>query len=621
MTAQVDTGAAARTVQTNPTSWSWGMFPMLALTAAAGVAAVAAGNIGAHSGAWWSELAFYGGLLLIGLPIAVRLLMPAAEGTERVSLVVLLAVALFLCKVVHEPTSFGAFDEFLHWRTAQDIDITGRVFTPNALLGVSPYYPGLELVGTALSEMTGISIFDAGLITLVAARIVFLMSLFFLFSMVSGSTRVAGIACLIYMTNPKFLYFNSQFSYESLALPLAALVMYVVARRGHSGPARWLGLSVIAFMAIAAVVTTHHVTSLMLAAFLVLWGLVAFFLRRRERSHPGRMGALAVVMIAAWTLLVATATIGYLAPALTSSVGEILRLIAGEADPRQLFVTQGGDVAPLWERLVGSASAGLIIALLPFGLFVVLRRYRTNPPVVALALAATLFPLTLVARLTRVGAEVSARTPEFLYVGIGLVIALALVRLGYSGRLRRIQMTAVTAIVAILLVGGVIVGIPGWARLPGPYLVSADSRSIEPEGIAAATWARDVLGPGQVFVADRVNRILMATFGQQSLVTTYETRLPVRQLYLAKEIGAAQRTIVRLGGIKYLVVDRRLTTAPPVVGHYFDRGERALLGPPDKPLDPQILAKFDRDADVSRIFDSGNIQLYDVSALAAPTPP
>ena len=70
-----------------PTSWSWGLFPQLALTASMGLLAVGIGNRAAQSGAWWAEIFFYGGLLLVALPIGIRLLLPNAEGTERVSLV------------------------------------------------------------------------------------------------------------------------------------------------------------------------------------------------------------------------------------------------------------------------------------------------------------------------------------------------------------------------------------------------------------------------------------------------------------------------------------------------------------------------------------------------------
>jgi hypothetical protein len=600
------------------TTWSWGRLPELSLTVAFGLALVASGNALARDGSGLAELAFYGGLLLLVLPIGLRLLMPAADGTERVSLVVLLAIGLFLCKFVHDPLSFGGYDEFLHWRTAQDLAQTGQALTPNTLFSVSTYYPGLELATNALSSVSGIPIFESGVILLIAARVVFVMALFFFLAMVSGSTRVAGIACLVYMANPKFLYFNSQFSYESLALPLAALVLYLLARRGHSGPARWIGFTVIGLVTLPAVVITHHVTSAMLAAFLVLWAITGFVLRRRDRAKPGRAALLTVGLIGVWVLFVATVTIGYLGPAITSTLSEVAKLVAGDAGARDLFVSPSGDVAPLWERLVGSASAGVILVLLPLGLFVVWRRYRSNAAVVALALAAVAYPLTLLARLTTIGAEVSGRTPEFLFIGIGLVLALALVRLTYTGTRGKLQIAAVLGILAVLVVGGVIVGLPRWARLPGPYLVSADGRSVETQGIAAAEWTRDYLGPGNVVVADRVNRLLMADYGQQKIVSTYETKIPVRRLYLAAGVGREQREIVTEGKIRYLVVDRRLSSTPPVVGNYFDRGEGRLTGGSDEALDPAILAKWDQQPDVSRVFDSGDIQLYDVSGLAQP---
>jgi hypothetical protein len=594
---------------------------VFALTVAVGLAAVALADRAGNDSQWWAEVAFYGGLLLIVLPIGLRLLMPGAEGTERVSLVVLLSVGLFLCKVLHDPLQVRGYDEFLHWRTAEDIVRTGAIFSPNTLLGVSPYYPGLELVTTALSSISGMPIFESGIVILASARIVFLLSLFFFFAMASGSARMAGIACLVYMTNPKFLYFNSQFSYESLALPLAAMVLYLLARRAHSGPARWAGLTIVAAVTLPAVVVTHHVTTAMLFGFLVLWAIVALVMRRRERARPGRVALATLVLFSGWTLLVATATIGYLAPALTSTVFEIMRLALGEIEAREIFVSKAGEIAPLWERLVGSASAAVILLLIPIGLLVVWRRYRTSPLMIALALAACAFPLTLLARLTRVGAEVSSRTPEFLYLGIGIIVALALGSLTYRGRRGIFQTAAAVVMLSVLVIGGVLVGLPPWARLPGPYLVSADGRSVETEGIAAAEWARDVLGPGNVFVADRVNRILMSTYGQQNLVTTYETRLPVRALYLSPDVGPRVREIVTKGGIQYLVVDRRLSTAPPVVGHYFDRGEKVRRGDAgDLPLDPQLLAKFDHDPSISRIFDSGNIQLYDVTGLAGTAP-
>ena len=128
----------------------------------------------------------------------------------------------------------------------------------------------------------------------------------------------------------------------------------------------------------------------MLFAFLALWAVTGLVLRRRERARPGFVALSTLVLIAGWTLLVATATIGYLAPALTSTLTEVIRLAFGEMEARELFVSRSGDVAPVWERLVGSASAGVILLLLPLGLWVVWTRYRANPAMMALAAAAIL---------------------------------------------------------------------------------------------------------------------------------------------------------------------------------------------------------------------------------------
>ena len=67
--------------------------------------------------------------------------------------------------------------------------------------------------------------------------------------------------------------------------------------------------------------------------------------------------------------------------------------------------------------------------------------------------------------------------------------------------------------------------------------------------------------------------------------------------------------------MRYLVVDRRLSTSLPAVGIYFERGE-TVRGARTRPIEPTLLAKFDRAAGVDRLFDSGDIQIYDVGRLS-----
>ena len=592
--------------------WTWGAVPVLTFIAAIGVALVAIANRVAAGGAEWGDLPFFVGLLVIVVPISLRLLQVDVRGSERVALVVVLGMALYACKLLHDPVVPGGYDEFLHLRTAQDIVSNHVIFLPNSLLTVSPYYPGLELVTAAVSQMSGIGVYESGIVVLGFTRIALAIALFFLFAMATSSSRVAGIASAIYMTNSHFLYFDSQFAYESLALPLAVCVMYLLVRRGHSDPARWLGLSILAGVAMVGVVTTHHVTAALLAMLLLIWAAMVWLLKSRDRSRPGRFALATSLLVVFWTVVVASATFAYLGPVITASIGQLVDLVAGNIAARQLFVSRAGDASPLWEKLMGTASAGVVLLLLPLGLLVVRYRYRATPIMVTFAIIAVTFPLTLIARFSPLGAEVASRTPEYLFLGIAPIVALTLARLAYKGRFGALQNVGAAAVIIVLTIGGVLVGMPDWSRLPGPYLVSADGRSVDAEGVAAASWTLENLGPDNNFASDRVNRLLLSAYGRQQVITTYVTGIPIRNLFLDPELGPRDEHIAQAANIQYILADQRLTTGLPVVGHYFDRGEEVVVGIHDNPLDPALLNKFDGEPLIDRVFDGGDIRIYDL---------
>ena len=157
-----------------------------------------------------------------------------------------------------------------------------------------------------------------------------------------------------------------------------------------------------------------------------------------------------------------------------------------------------------------------ILLGLPFGLFQIWRRHRTNTLFLALAGAALAYPASLVFRLTSGGAEGSQRASEFVFVGVAIVLALGITTFWLSRTPHWIHSVIIMSVVGVILVGQMIVGNGQiWSRMPGPYLVVADNRSIEPEGIAAAKWTGTNLGPGQRIATDRINMLLMTTYGNE----------------------------------------------------------------------------------------------------------
>jgi hypothetical protein len=600
------------------TAASWGRLPALSVLSALGLLLVALANNGARAGAAWSDVLFWAGLLLLFVPAAARLIAPAAARPERIGLVALLGMGLYMVKLLHSPLSFTFSDELQHWRTAGDIIESGYLFAENPLLPVSPLYPGLESIAVALADLSGFSLFAAGVLVLGAARLVGMLALFLFYEQVGGSARLAGIAALLYVANPNYLFFDAQFAYESLALPLTLLALFAAARRSRAPAGDAVGLTVVTLLGLAAVVITHHVTTYALLAFLAVWALIASLGKqdRRATPHPRGLALLALVASVTWLVYAATLTAKYLFPQLGGSLIQLIQLIAGEAVGRELFRSPAGQISPLWERVIGYTAVVLILLGLPFGLRRLWRTQRDNPLALTLAAGALLYPISLAMRLTERGAEAANRGAAFLFIAIGFVLASWLVEQPFGLRLGRTWLAAACAWATIIFLGGVAVGWPPpWARMPGPYLPAADSRSIEREGLAAAEWTRALLGPDNRLIADRTNRLLMGAIGEQRPVTGYADRVQVSQVFLAPTFGPAERQILRAGRVRYLVVDRRLSDGLPSAGVYFERGE-VPGNLYTTPIDPAALAKFDTLAGVSRLFDSGDIVIYDVGALA-----
>lgn len=607
--------AASQVVPIPRTHAPLGFMPQLVVTAGLGLLLVAGGDTLSRRGVGWAEGVFWIGLLVLVMPIAARLLGASARRTERLLLVMLLGVALYAVKVFHDPLGFTFSDEFAQLRTLMDIMGSDRLFTPSPLLPITPYYPGLPSSTSAVAETTGLSAFAAAVFVIGAARFVLVAALFLLVEVASRSSRVAGIAALVYAANPNFVFFGAQAAYESLALPLAAIALLAATYGAYVGQRQRRAFTALAVAAILATVVTHHLTSFALAGLLVAWTVV-WLIRKRPSVDPApwRLALFATAAATAWTLLVANSLVGYLSPVLGGAVTELFRVINGEEGTRQLF-RGAASVAPLWEQLLGFGAVGLILLGIPFGLYRMVRGDRDRVLMLTIALAAVAYPATLALRLTTAGAETAQRASEFLFPGIGAVLGIAVVELFLRGQPGRARYAATLAAAGVIFVGGLIVGWPTWARLPGPYLVGADTRSIEREGVRTAGWFLDELGPGNRIVADRTNRLLVGSYGLQRPVTGYGDLLDTKTLILSPQLGEAERAVARQGDVRYVVIDRRLSTAVPATGIYVERGElRTLGGIRREPLGADRLAKYDGVPGISRVYDSGSIQLYDIGA-------
>ncbi len=585
------------------------------------------------------SLLLFCGLLLLFVPVVVRLLLPTATRTERIYLLCLMGISFYLVKVLSGPLYFSLFDEFLHMRTANDIARTGHLYSTNSILPVSAYYPGLEIVTNALSMVSGLDVFYAGNILIGVARLIMTLSLFLLYEQLLRSHRAASIATIVYVTNPHFLMFDAEYSYESLAFPLSILTLVVLVPY-QSLAMRLKGLMAqnsvtelniealrsliadlvriagIAWLIIVAVAFTHHITDYFLDGILALWAIVYVWLRVAPVHKAGLVRT--VLFAIGLSLLVifrpGNPVIVYLSSFAESTFTEFGHILAGNGGARQLFITYNDHPTPLWERGLTISSFLIELGCLPFGL-VCLWRQRANALVCVFGIIAFLYPVIQVFRFTNTGSEFTDRAAAFLFLPLSYVLALFFIHFWPLQQLRRGQIALITVLLTIMMCGGVILGAgPQLAEFPGPYEAIADGHSIEAQGMESAQWVHGHLAPDSRVAADRINQILQAVYGRQYIVSELDTRLDVSPIFLDRSFGASEIALLQAAHIRYIVVDMRLTRMRPLLGFYYEQSEAGAYEH-RQPIDVQAFEKFRMLNGIEAIYDGGDITIYDMKDL------
>ena len=590
---------------------------LVALAGAAGLLATSAAFVLSRSnpGSGLAQILFWAGLGLIVLPSAWRLLAVDAARSERVGVLLVAGLLLYLVKVLHDPYGFTYADEWVHVYNVQQILHTGSLFSANPIIPITTRYPGLEAVTASLASIGHLSVFAAGAIVLGAARLVFILALFLFLERITGSARIAGIAVIVYATNPNFLFWSAEFSYESLALPLALLALLATAKAlaprsaPDSATAARVAWTAVALLATTATVMSHHLTSYALCVFLVAACVIAGARASTRAQAPWLLAGFAVTVTALWVSTVAPGTGRYLLPVIGRAYHESVATLLGHSSTRSLFGGGAGaqSAAPVWQRLAALSSVGLVVLALPLGLLQVRRRFRLSPFVHVLAAAAVLYVAVLPMRLVPAAWETSNRSSEFLFLGVALCLALIRPRRSAARRLRR---TGGCSCLALLLVGGIVAGWPPRVLLALPSRARAAGGSeIVPQPQATAEWARSVLGPGHRFIApEAIGRELLVNGGQLAWVTS--APFDAASVLFDDNVTSGIVDALTSHHVGYVVEDTLASGDDSMAGYFF----RSAL--PATPADPVAVGKFDSFPGIDRVFDSGQIAIYDVGAFS-----
>ncbi|CAA2139135.1 hypothetical protein [Hyphomicrobium sp. ghe19] len=603
----------------------WGWFPALALWSGVTIVVAAAAAEANRREFSFASAMFYASIAALIFPIACRMVWPGVPRAERIATILLAAVGLFCLRLIHEPISFVDHDAFLHWATANDIMRTGKLFTPNPLLPISPVYPGLEIIATALSELTTLSIFVCGQLLMFVCRMIFVICLFLFYERLSGSSRVGSLGVLVYMGASSFAFFDTTFSYGSLALLFMVIALLVDNRMGKT--ASWRCFSIVALPVLGGLAVTHHLTAF-ITAFL-LTGMAAFEVARRKSTrsfgHVIAMPVAALIFSFGWSVWTGNPSEDYLGPVFGHAISEASRFLSFEGG-RIPFVAEDGTTAPLWLRVTTVLSVVLLCAGLATSFFRALARAGVpvlwdkfptdwrgflkwdSSRLVILTLVTFAYPISIMLRMTRAGWEIGNRIGPFAFLGVGIVVAIGIVTFWQKDSRSRLRSGLIGTAMTIIVIGGIFSGSGNYILGSPRYRVSADSASVEPMAISAATWTRQWLGTRNRFFSDRTNRLLLAAYGGQQVVTLLYDKQDLGDVEFSPKFGPLEREAIREASVDYFLLDFRLTEQLPLMGFYFDPGP-VYREPPD----PQVLFKFNNVAGISRVFDNGYQSIINVA--------
>ena len=379
------------------------------------------------------------------------------------------------------------------------------------------------------------------------------------------------------------------------------------------------GLTLVMLLLISAIIITHHVTSYALFTFLVILSIAYSFLQiRTKRKQPNTWGLALVTggLTLIWLFLVANSTTDYLSQIFKQAFASVLLLFTGEESGRALFTSSVGIIAPLWERMVGIGSVLLIFIGILSGLFVLWRRRRLAPFTIVLAMAAQLYFVALGLRFTGAGWEVANRTSEFLFVGIAYLIAFGFGALRLRYPKNHSIAFVFTGYMAILIVGGVIAGWPPDLRISKPTLVSVNGTTLQPQGLVASSWILANHGSDNQMIAPTSDALMMLAYGRQHAKTG--KIYAIQELLTKKHDLKWQTEILQTVQTRFVVTDRRRVSWDGMLGPYFSPTGVTLTNEVFF-FPAEIFNLFDEQAQIPRIFDSGDIVIYDVGGLSSVT--
>jgi hypothetical protein len=575
---------------------------------------------------------------------------------------VVMGAASYVPTLLRAPERIFFGDEFAHYYQAAETYATGNPFPPNQLVPVSTHYPGFEFAIDTLRNITGLTQYRCGTVLIVVCHIAAVYGVYWLVGTFAGD-KVALLAAGVFAISPQFISFDAFYSYETLSIPFVVCGLAAAARASTEDDKRRRGVwYAVAVLCVVSCVPTHHVSSFVLDAGVLVLGVAGFFIssavtadtvladRPKAGLHYGgtaRPGAQAIVAIRSavpasrrsapvltcvglvglgasvgWAGLTHAHLVAYLFGGAQSGLlalydrylGHLSRLHGAQAAAAAFRSPEVNSGKPLLELFISKATPVIWLVLCALG---VKQLWRKLSPAVVLLGGLVLGYIALLPFLFVSSAQTTAhRSWAYTYVGLAGVGAVGgtwlaqrlrsvigsrgpFARPRVLGVLRVLGAVALSALLGLSAYG---VGVNVYVQYPGPAFLGVDGR-IPSDAFTVATWIGEHSTKPPTVIADAQLGIVVVAMDRARL----EPELAA-QLFLNKAApNAALRRSVE-AGVQYVVIDWQMAHEFPLNGYYIQRYEP----PSPAPLPLRYLTRLERLDWLSPVFRTAHYTVLKV---------
>ncbi len=519
---------------------------------------------------------FWAGMVLLTVACYVTVSVRRLSSLGMTTLIAVAGTVSYLPKLFRSLPRPAYLDELFHLRQSELL-LHGVLLGGNTADPTVGYFPLFQVTTVAVHGVTTLSLWHSALVVAGLGHVLLLLAIYALALEFGFTARVAASASLFYMAGPSVLFWLSEASYESIALPLAVFAA-VGCMRFARAPS--VGRGLLAGGMVFLTVVAQPVSALFLAFVLLVLGTLDS-ISSDKVYRPVRYG-LSVLVIAgvgtvvvdlAWFAAMGWSTVWHYILPSAGNLGAALTAILHLGHHRNFFRTSD---LPSYEQYAGEFTLAIVPVVL--GLAYLQYRHRgcrdvrTRLGLRAGFVMGALFVASYPFDLSTATFIWVHRSWQLVWVGVCVVLAVFADRIAPGGLHRAGSvfrgLLPATALLVVTLVGNTANNAPADYMFPVSYQFGAGVGLVTPQQLSAATWLRKHASGARI-VSDTNTDVVQWAYGDVTPV-----HFPTWQLTFAgAALGARVEAQVRRYRVDYLVVDRLMYRERSAAGYVYSPKE------------------------------------------------